>query len=77
MHSKAGREERELTCRSVGVGGRSVAEQYRCPDVQISGRTEGVSKLHLGWYCVKGERETERERDKSEWDTAVFHVQDT
>jgi hypothetical protein len=54
-------------------GRGNVAEQYRCPDVQISGGTRGVSKLHLGWYCVKGKRE----RNNLERDRIGFHVQDT
>lgn len=61
-----------------GLDGRgNVAEQYRYPDVQISGGTRGVSKLHLGWYCVKGKRERERERNRLEWDRIGFQVKDT
>jgi len=57
-----------------GLDGRgNVAEQYRCPDVQISGGTRGVSKLHLGWYCVKGKRE----RNRLEWERIGFQVKDT
>lgn len=32
--------------------------------MQISGGTGEVSKLHLGWYCVKGEGEREMQRKR-------------